>query len=272
MVYFSLVSRVSSLIVLLSHRCVWNSGALRKTSQRLPHQTGRHRCRRDRHSDAGPVSRLAGQSGRFLLLNVDVWIMHLHQSKRCRLLMHPVICSPECRFMTRSPSPPAATTRGRQKNAGSPPCQPTATSWLWTSLWTTLTSVSSASAINCVMWWYLCQPADTSYWIFSLLSGYKGFYVDDLTDLWKCFIVTALSPQVRPTLSQALRSPTLWRLTLLSWPETLRSPARSTQRWCRSRLEPDCWWAPSPGKESTIKVISRKENQFPIFSEANVAL
>lgn len=48
-----------------------------------------------------------------------------------------------CRLEMSLPSLPPATTHQRQKNAGSLLCQPTAESWPWTSLWTTLTLVSN---------------------------------------------------------------------------------------------------------------------------------
>jgi len=58
--------------------------------------------------------------------------------------LHPCVCF-VCRLEMRSPSPPPATTHQRQKNIRSPPCQLMATSWPWTSLWPTLTSVGYTS-------------------------------------------------------------------------------------------------------------------------------
>lgn len=61
-------------------------------------------------------------------------------------------------------------------------------------------------------------------------------------------------PQVGLTLCQVRLSPTLWQLMLVSWPETSRSSVRIIQLWCKTRLEPGCSSAPTPGRESTIKV------------------
>lgn len=64
-------------------------------------------------------------------------------------------------------------------------------------------------------------------------------------------------PQVGLTLCQVRLSPTLWQLMLVSWPETSRSSVRIIQLWCKTRLEPGCSSAPTPGRESTIKVKKR---------------
>lgn len=61
-------------------------------------------------------------------------------------------------------------------------------------------------------------------------------------------------PQVGLTLCQVRLSPTLWQLMLVSWPETSRSSVRIIQLWCKTRLEQGCSSAPTPGRESTIKV------------------
>lgn len=60
------------VFVLLYHRCVWYSGALRTTSQRLSHKTRCH-CRSwIEQSDPETVCRLAGLCGFFSLLTVCV--------------------------------------------------------------------------------------------------------------------------------------------------------------------------------------------------------
>lgn len=61
-------------------------------------------------------------------------------------------------------------------------------------------------------------------------------------------------PQVGLTLCQVRLSPTLWQLMLVSWPETSRSSVRIIQLWCKTHLEQGCSSAPTPGRESTIKV------------------
>jgi len=66
--------------------------------------------------------------------------------------------------------------------------------------------------------------------------------------------LTSARLQVRLTPSRGRPPPTCWRPTSASWPGTSRSSERSIRRWCRSRSEPDCWWAATPGMESTTKV------------------
>lgn len=64
---------MSYSVVLLDHRCIWHSGALWTTSQRLPHQTGCHRHRRIQHPDTVKVCRLAGQR-RFSVLSCFAYL------------------------------------------------------------------------------------------------------------------------------------------------------------------------------------------------------
>lgn len=116
-------------------RCVWDTGALRTTSQCLPHQTRCHCFRRVQHPDSGAGRRLAGLCDYFnpISLVTVCFLTRLPVSearagrRRGRHLYHQLQCAGDgetlhhCRVSGRTrPDPGPAFDLHAHRSAGHP--------------------------------------------------------------------------------------------------------------------------------------------------------